>query len=93
MHIVPIVVAALLQVAAPAATPSIDSILAEWTSATPGCAVGVELDGRTVVEMGFGMADLERGVPNRGDTIFEAGSVSTIRCGPTCRSCPTTACR
>jgi CubicO group peptidase (beta-lactamase class C family) len=76
MHIVPIVVAALLQVAAPAATPSIDSILAEWTSATPGCAVGVELDGRTVVEKGFGMADLERGVPNRGDTIFEAGSVS-----------------
>ncbi len=75
MPVFSLIVTALLQ-AAPAASPSIDPILAEWTSATPGCAVGVEVDGRTVLEKGFGMADLERGVPNRGDTIFEAGSVS-----------------
>jgi len=76
MQIIPTILAALLQVAAPAAAPSIDDLLAEWTSSTPGCAVGVEADGRIVLEKGFGMADLERGVPNRGDTIFEAGSVS-----------------
>ena len=34
------------------------------------------VDGKTVLEKGFGMADLERRVPNRGETIFEAGSVS-----------------
>ena len=76
MNLVSVIVAGLLQAAAPVAAPSVDAVFAEWTSATPGCAVGVELDGRTVVEKGFGLADLERGVANRGDTIFEAGSVS-----------------
>ena len=66
----------LLQAATPVAVPGIDDVLAEWTSSTPGCAVGVEVDGKTVLEKGFGMADLERSVPNRGETIFEAGSVS-----------------
>jgi CubicO group peptidase (beta-lactamase class C family) len=76
MRFVTVLVAAALQTAAPAATPAIDDLLAEWTSSTPGCTVGIELDGRTVLERGFGMADLERAVPNRADTIFEAGSVS-----------------
>ncbi len=66
----------VLQAAAPAAVPSVDQVFADWTAATPGCSVGVGVDGQSVVEKGFGMADLERGVPNRGDTIFEAGSVS-----------------
>jgi CubicO group peptidase (beta-lactamase class C family) len=80
MPFVSLLLAALLQAAAPApapvTAPSVDDILAEWTTATPGCSVGVEVDGRTVLEQGFGMADLERGVPNTGRTIFEAGSVS-----------------
>ena len=76
MSSISILVAALLQAAAPAAVPAIDEVLAEWTSSTPGCTVGVELDGKTVLEKGFGMADLERGVPNAAQTIFEAGSVS-----------------
>ena len=76
MPMVMLLVAALMQTAAPAATPAIDDLLADWTSSTPGCTVGVELEGSTVLERGFGMADLERGVPNRADTIFEAGSVS-----------------
>ena len=76
MPIVTLLVAALLQTAAPAATPAIDDLLADWTSSTPGCTVGIELEGSTVLERGFGMADLERAVPNRADTIFEAGSVS-----------------
>jgi CubicO group peptidase (beta-lactamase class C family) len=70
---------AFLQATAPApaaAVADVDAVFAEWTAATPGCSVGVGVDGRPVIEKGFGMADLERGVPNRGDTIFEAGSVS-----------------
>ena len=43
---------------------------------TPGCAVGVSEGGRILLERAYGMADLEHGVPNRPDTIFEAGSVS-----------------
>jgi CubicO group peptidase (beta-lactamase class C family) len=76
MPVATLLVAALLQAAAPAATPSVDDLLGEWTSSTPGCSVGIELEGRTVLERGYGMADLERAVPNRADTIFEAGSVS-----------------
>jgi CubicO group peptidase (beta-lactamase class C family) len=67
---------AAMQVTAPAAAPNLDALFAQWTVATPGCAVGVDLEGRSVLEKGFGMADLERGVPNKPDTIFEAGSVS-----------------
>ena len=43
---------------------------------TPGCAVGVAVDGKPVLTKGYGMADLEHGVKNDADTIFEAGSVS-----------------
>ncbi|HKX98539.1 MAG TPA: serine hydrolase [Steroidobacteraceae bacterium] len=55
---------------------SVDALFAEWTRETPGCAVGLSEDGRIVLEKAYGMADLEHGVPNRADTIFEAGSVS-----------------
>ena len=70
MPFVTVLVAAWLQAAAPAATPAIDDLLSDWTSSTPGCSVGIELEGQTVLERGFGMADLERAVPNRADTIF-----------------------
>ena len=64
------------QSARPAAPAALDAIFARWTSATPGCAVGVAKNDRTVVERAYGMADLEHDVPNQPDTIFEAGSVS-----------------
>ena len=51
-------------------------MFAGWTDATPGCAVGVSANGEIVLERAYGMADLEHGVPNAPDTIFEAGSVS-----------------
>jgi CubicO group peptidase (beta-lactamase class C family) len=54
----------------------VDALFARWTAATPGCAVGVGVKGKPVLERAYGMADLERGVPNAPDTIFEAGSVS-----------------
>lgn len=54
----------------------VDRVFSKWTTATPGCAVGVATAGRPVLEKAYGMADLEHDVPNTPDTIFEAGSVS-----------------
>jgi CubicO group peptidase (beta-lactamase class C family) len=54
----------------------IEAIFSRWTTATPGCAVGVSVGGRSVLESAYGMADLEHEVRNKPDTIFEAGSVS-----------------
>ncbi len=62
--------------APPAPSASVDAVFARWNSATPGCAVGVGVKGRPVLERAYGMADLERDVENAPDTIFEAGSVS-----------------
>ena len=55
---------------------SVDAQFSAWSTETPGCAIGVADGGRIVLERAYGMADLEHGVPNRPDTIFEAGSVS-----------------
>src|SRR5215218_4339574 len=55
---------------------AVDSVFSRWTTSTPGCAVGVGANGTPVLERAYGMADLERDVPNAADTIFEAGSVS-----------------
>ena len=54
----------------------VDKIFARWNGETPGCAVGVGVKGRPALEKAYGMADLEHGVANKPDTIFEAGSVS-----------------
>ena len=62
--------------AAPDLAPQVDRVFKNWTATTPGCAVGVNVDGRTVVSKAYGMADLEHDVANTPETIFEAGSVS-----------------
>jgi CubicO group peptidase (beta-lactamase class C family) len=54
----------------------VDLVFARWNDRTPGCAVGVAADGKTVFEKAYGMADLEHDVRNTPETIFEAGSVS-----------------
>ncbi len=61
---------------APDAAPQVDRIFAKFTSATPGCAVGVGVDGAPTLTRGYGMADLEHDVRISPETIFEAGSVS-----------------
>src|SRR2546422_4843616 len=62
--------------AAAALEPQVDRIFSKWTSSTPGCAVGVAVDGKPALAKAYGMADLEHDVKNTADTIFEAGSVS-----------------
>jgi CubicO group peptidase (beta-lactamase class C family) len=59
-----------------ASQDAVDKIFARWNGDTPGCAVGVGVKGRPALEKAYGMADLEHGVANKADTIFEAGSVS-----------------
>jgi len=55
----------------------IDKIFERWDRpGSPGCAVGVAQQGRVVYVQGYGMANLEYGVRNRPDTIFESGSVA-----------------
>ncbi|MEX2661560.1 MAG: serine hydrolase domain-containing protein, partial [Vicinamibacterales bacterium] len=68
--------AAARQAASPVPDAKIDAVFSRWTDQTPGCAVGVSRAGTPIVQKAYGMADLEHGVPNRPDTIFEAGSVS-----------------
>lgn len=54
-----------------------DTIFARWNSSeTPGCAVAVSRNGQVVLSRAYGMADLEHGIPNSAETVFEAGSVS-----------------
>jgi CubicO group peptidase (beta-lactamase class C family) len=42
----------------------------------PGCAIGLSDKGRPVLTRAYGMANLEYGVPNTPETIFESGSVA-----------------
>ena len=57
-----------------------DRALEKFTKAyvapAPGCAAAVSLNGETVFEKAFGLADLEHNVPNTTETIFESGSVA-----------------
>jgi len=57
--------------------PLVDRVFARWDSATgPGCAVGIDRAGAPRFTRAYGAADLEYAVPNRSETVFEAGSIS-----------------
>jgi CubicO group peptidase (beta-lactamase class C family) len=47
-----------------------------YVAPAPGCAAAVSLNGETVFEKAFGLADLEHDVANTPQTIFESGSVA-----------------
>jgi CubicO group peptidase (beta-lactamase class C family) len=67
------------QSVAPAArpAPSLDPIFKTWNRPdAPGCALAVAENGKTVVSRAWGSADLEHGVRNSPDTVFESGSVA-----------------
>lgn len=55
----------------------VDRVFERWNrSDTPGCAVGVAVNGQPVLIRAYGMANLEYGLRIRPDTIFESGSVA-----------------
>lgn len=60
-----------------AGSAAVDAIFADLAKdVTPGCAVGVIHDGAFVHTAGYGMANLEHGIPLTADSIFRTGSVS-----------------
>jgi CubicO group peptidase (beta-lactamase class C family) len=72
------------QAPAPAAKPpvlsteaQVDRVFERWNrSDTPGCVVGVAVEGKPVLVKAYGMANLEYGIRLRPDTVFESGSVA-----------------
>ena len=55
----------------------VDEMFRQWSSSTsPGAAVLVVDAGRVVHAKGYGMANLEHGIPIRTDTVFDIASVS-----------------
>lgn len=63
--------------AVPDAAEQVGKIFSQFNRPdSPGCAVGVAIDGRTVLAAGYGMADLEHNVRITPETIFEAGSIT-----------------
>ena len=58
-------------------TPLVNRVFARWDSTTgPGCSVGIDRAGQPRYTRAFGEADLEYDIPNKPQTIFEAGSIS-----------------
>jgi CubicO group peptidase (beta-lactamase class C family) len=56
---------------------SVDAVFAAFDRTTsPGCALGVIRDGRLIYARGYGMANLEHGVPITTTTVFDIGSTS-----------------
>lgn len=55
----------------------IDELFSRWDSThSAGCAVAVIHDGQVIYARGYGMADLEHGVPITPGTVFSLASVS-----------------
>jgi CubicO group peptidase (beta-lactamase class C family) len=49
----------------------VDAIFAPWSGlATPGCAVGIARDGVMDYTHGYGMANLEHGIPIAPTSVF-----------------------
>ena len=56
-------------------TDRVDALFTQWDKpTTPGCILAVIRDGEFLYKRGYGMADLERGVPITSDSIFDIGS-------------------
>jgi len=67
----------LLAQASDPRSAKVDSIFSAMDRTTlPGCAVGAVQNGKFLHRRGYGMADLERGVPINTETVFYTGSVS-----------------
>jgi CubicO group peptidase (beta-lactamase class C family) len=64
---------------ASAASPQskVDALFADWNRPdSPGCGVGISRNGAVVYEHGYGMANLELGVPITKDTVFAIASIT-----------------
>ena len=55
----------------------IDRIFSDWNNPnTPGCALGIIKDGELVYAKGYGIANLEYGIPITENSVFRIASIS-----------------
>ena len=55
----------------------VDAVFQEWDDeGLPGCAVGVMHEGELIYAQGYGMANLDWGIPIDPSTVFYIGSIS-----------------
>jgi len=58
-------------------TRQVDSLFAQWdTQESPGAAIAIIKEGEVLYKKGYGMANLDHGIPNSPSTIFDIASVS-----------------
>src|SRR6516164_1489247 len=58
-------------------TARVDKLFAPWSrNDSPGCAVGISRNDAVIYEQGYGMANLELGVPIAPDTVFAIASIT-----------------
>ncbi len=57
-------------------TAKVDAVFKDYGTTTPGCALGIYERGRVRFARGYGMADLNLGVPISPTTVFDIGSTS-----------------
>lgn len=56
---------------------AVDEIFADLAKpGSPGCALGVYRDGKIIYAKGYGLANLEEGVPIKASSVFDIGSTS-----------------
>jgi CubicO group peptidase (beta-lactamase class C family) len=60
-----------------ALTDKVDSLFAAWNKPdSPGCALGIIKDGKLLYKRGYGLANLEYGIPITSKSVFRIGSTS-----------------
>ena len=68
---------ALAQSPADSLARQVDAMFAQYNrQPSPGLAIAVVRDGRVVLRRGYGLADMERGVPITPSTVFDLASLS-----------------
>lgn len=56
---------------------AVDGIFFDWDrSDSPGFSLAVARDGNIIYSRGYGMADLDHGIPNTSNTVFNAASLA-----------------
>ena len=59
------------------ATSQVDSLFARWDNPnSAGAAIAIISDGEVLYKKGYGMANLDHGIPNTPSTIYDIASVS-----------------
>ena len=55
---------------------AIDAIFSQWNAQTPGVALAIVRNEKTIYSRGYGTANLDHAVPIAGNTVFDVGSMS-----------------